>query len=282
MIIGIDLGSSGTKAIALEKSQILSLEKINKGDVPNSAQNALKAVLQAAGKGVGDVKGVAVSGVGARVVGDTLLGLPITRVDEIRAIGIGGLELSGKRKALIVSMGNGTAIVVASGKGRRINHIGGTGVGGGTIEGLSRRMFGVDDFERIEEMAERGCRYNVNQTVVEVAGGPVGIVPGDATTSNFKKLNSQTSADDVALAIFDLVAEVVGMVTVMAARAYHLEEDTIFVGKVIQNRKIAERIQAVANIFNMKFGIPKNGDYCTAIGAAKSIILKNREKARAF
>lgn len=272
MVIGIDIGSSGTKAIALEKSRILSLETMNNGDVPDAAQNALKAVLQTAGKEVKDVKGAAVSGVGARLVDYTLLGLPVTKVDEIRAIGLGGLELSGKQKALIVSMGNGTAMVIASGKGRRIKHIGGTGVGGGTIEGLSRRMFGVDDFERIEEMADRGNRNNVNQTVAEVAGGAVGIVPGDATTSNFKKLNSQTCADDVAVAIFDLVAEVVGMVTVMAAKAYHLEEDTILVGKVIQSRKIAERIEDVANMFNMKFHIPKNGDYCTAIGAAKSIV----------
>ena len=272
VVIGVDIGSSGTKAVALEKSRILALKTVNNGDVPDTAQRALRAVLQAAGRGIEDIKEIAISGVGARLMRDNLLGLPVTRVDEITAIGRGGLELSGKKKALIVSMGNGTAMVIASDKGRTISHIGGTGVGGGTIEGLSRRMIGVDDFKRVEEMAERGRRNNVNQTVAEAAGGPVGIVPGDATTSNFKKLDTKTDEDDVAVAIFDLVAEVVGMVTVMAAKAYHLEEDVVLVGKVIQSKKIAERMDAVAKIFNMKFCVPKNGDYCTAIGAAKSIM----------
>ncbi len=178
VFIGIDISSSATKAVALEKSRILAMKSVNNKDNLELAQTALQAVLQTAGRRVNNVEGVAVSGVGARLLGDSLLGLPATRVDEITAIGKGGLELSGKEKALIVSVGNGTAMVVASEKGRKIRHIGGTGVGGGTIEGLSRRMLGVDDFKCIEEMANRGKRNNVNQTVAEVAGGPVGIVSG--------------------------------------------------------------------------------------------------------
>ena len=272
LIIGIDIGASMTKVVALEKLQIVGLKTVTNVDVLDPAQSALKAVLLAADRECEDVLRVAVSGGGARFIGDTLLGLPVVRVEEIKAIGLGGLELSGKQQALVVSMGTGTAMVVASDKGKKIEHIGGTAVGGGVIEGLSRRMLGKSRFEEVEEMASRGNTNNVDTTVDEVEGGAVGILPKEATASNFKKLDVNSDENDVAAAIFNMVSQVIGVITVMAARAYHLEEDVVLVGNLIQSKRIAELINGVAKLFQIKICIPVNGEYCTAIGAAKLII----------
>lgn len=271
LIIGIDIGASMTKAVALEKSQIIGLKTVTNVNVLNSAQSALKAVLFAANREGKDVLRVAVSGGGARLIGETLLGLPVVRIDEIRAIGLGGLELSRKQQALVVSMGTGTALVVAVDQGKKIEHIGGTGIGGGAIEGLSRRMLGKSRFEDIEEMASKGNANNVDTTVDDVEGEVVGILPKEATASNFKKLDIDSDVNDVAAAIFTMVSQVIGVITVMAARAYHLEEDVVLVGTLIQSKKMAELINGVAKLFQIKICVPINGEYCTAIGAAKSI-----------
>ncbi|MDQ1278826.1 MAG: type pantothenate kinase, partial [Thermoproteota archaeon] len=137
LVVGIDIGSSRTKAVAFEGSKIVAMKTIGNEKVSNAVQMVLNLILLEAQGRSEEVKRIAISGSGGnRLVSDTLLGLPVTIVDEIKAIGLGGLELSGKQRALIVSMGTGTALVLASDGGRIIEHVGGTGVGGGTIEGL--------------------------------------------------------------------------------------------------------------------------------------------------
>ena len=85
------------------------------------------------------------------MLGDSLFGLPVTKVNEFDAIGIGGTSLAGKENALVVSLGTGTAIVSVTGD--KITHVSGTGLGGGTLRGLSRHMLGVSSLETLEAMA---------------------------------------------------------------------------------------------------------------------------------
>ena len=271
LIIGIDIGASTTKAVALEGSKIMRMESIKTTDIAASAGKVLEKILETIGRSYEDVEKIAISGGGARRIGETFLKLPVIKVDEIRAIGLGGLALSGKQQALIVSMGTGTALVVVSEGGKAIRHIGGTGVGGGTIDGLSRWMLNTDEFEVLEAMAERGDTNRVDLTVADITGGPVGMVPAEATASNFGKLRSDASRNDVAAGIFNMVSQVIGVVTAMAARAYNLEEDVVLVGKLIQSEKIAEVMREVAKLFQIRLCIPRNGEYCVAIGAAKAI-----------
>ena len=270
--MGIDVGSSMIKAVAVTKSGVIATKMVVTGDASESAQLVLKAVVSDAGKELEDVLAVAVTGGGAHLVGDTILGLSTTRVDEIKAVGLGALKLSGKKNALVVNMGTGTSLIVASDDGRKIEHIGGTAVGGGTIEGLGRRMLGKSRFKDLEKMANGGNTNNIDLTVEDVEGGPVGILPQNATASNFKKLDIDSDGNDVAAAIFNMVSEVIGVVASMAARAYHDEEDIVLVGNLIQSKRIADGIESVMKLFHMKVCIPKNGEFCAAIGAAESIM----------
>ena len=271
MIIGMDIGATATKAVAIEGSEIAGMETVKTVGTEASAHLVLDKILQIMGRDSREVEQIAISGGGARRIRETFLNLPIVAVDEIRAIGLGGLTLSGKQQALIVSMGTGTALVVAFEGGKVTKHIGGTGVGGGTIEGLSRWMLGRDQFEVLEKMAEKGNASKVDLTVADIAGGPVGIVPAEATASNFGKLKPHACSDDVAAAIFNMAAQVIGVVTAMAAKAYNLEKDVVLVGKLIQSKKIAEVVRQVAELFQVRLCTPENGDYCVAIGAAKAI-----------
>jgi type II pantothenate kinase len=213
-----------------------------------------------------------VTGAGARFIDKEIHGLPIVKVNEMKATGIGGIVLSGKRKALVVNMGTGTSLVAVSDNGKVIDHIGGTGVGGGTIEGLGRQMLDKDRFNDLEAMAKEGETNNVDMTVADAVGGPIGMLPEDATASNFRKLNHDSDPNDVSAAIFNMVSQVVGVIAALAARAHHLDEDVVFVGSVAQSHLIVEMLEKVSRIFKIKIVIPESGQYCTAIGAAKSII----------
>ncbi|MEM1586198.1 MAG: hypothetical protein QXX99_03025 [Candidatus Bathyarchaeia archaeon] len=74
------------------------------------------------------MKIIAATGGGSRFLGDEVLGIPLTRINEIEAIGFGGSTLSGKKDCLVVNAGTGTALVILREGGRTIRHIGGTGV----------------------------------------------------------------------------------------------------------------------------------------------------------
>jgi len=272
LIVGIDIGASTTKGVILEDSEI-----IYKYTLPtlDAATSTLKVMENLASK-IQDRNAiglVAISGGGSRQVGNTLLGLPVVKVDEIRAIGLGGLFLVKKLKGLIVSIGTGTAMVAAYKRGVSVNHVGGTGVGGGTILGLSKRMLGINNFEAIENMASQGDSSKVDLTVADIVGGPVGIIPAEATASNFGRLTGTVSKEDIAAGIFNLVSQVIGILAAMAAKAYGLQDDVVLVGRLAKSKIVFEAICKTTELFGVKATVPKDCDYCTAVGAAGYALL---------
>ena len=92
------------------------------------------------------------TGMGASYVEGDVYGLPTTKVTEFDALGTGGLYLTGLEETVVGSIGTGTVFVYAGPEG--IWHIGGSAVGGGTLVGLSSRLFGIRDVEVIADMAE--------------------------------------------------------------------------------------------------------------------------------
>jgi type II pantothenate kinase len=267
LIVGLDIGASTTKGVILADSRVLHQYFIQTSEIVSSASNTLESLsAKIEDRGVIDL--VAVSGGGSRKIGDRLLGLPVKRVDEIQAIGLGGLILAEKRKGLIVSVGTGTAMVAAYDEGKRVKHVGGTGVGGGTIMGLSKRTIGVDDFAVLEAMALRGDARKVDLTVADIVGGPIGIVPGEATASNFGRLTATATEDDMAAGIFNMVSQVIGVVGAMAAKAHNLEEDVVFVGRLVKSVVVSEIVCKTTELFGVEVVVPENCEFCTAVGAA--------------
>ena len=266
MIIGIDIGGSTTDAVLLtEDIHVVSVEA---NDPIAAAAGALGKLVSSLHQRLSDVQTIAATGGGARLLGDDLLGVPVRTVSEITAIGVGGSTLAEKRDALVVSMGTGTAIV--SVKGDDIRHVSGTGVGGGTLLGLSKHLLNVARLETLEQMASRGDLSRIDLTVGDVAGGPVGNLPADATASNFGKLSSDVSPEDKARALVNMIAEVIVVLSVTAARASGLR-DIVLTGKLVRVRPFVERIQATRRLFDCDFLIPPHAEFATAIGAARSL-----------
>ena len=138
MIISLDIGASLTKGILVDENLRISNKYVTPTEEPRAtALMVIRYLLNMLGASrKGTVTAVVVSGGGSKLIENEILGLPIRQVDEIKAIGLGGLLLTGKNEGLIVSAGTGTAIVAAYNNGGIIKHVGGTGVGGGTILSL--------------------------------------------------------------------------------------------------------------------------------------------------
>ncbi len=269
MIIGIDIGGSTTDAVLLNDD--LRVVTVEANDPVAAAAGALGKLVSNLRHRLVDVQMIAATGGGARFLGDELLGVPVRTVSEIVAIGVGGSTLAARRDALVVSMGTGTAIVSVTGDD--IRHVSGTGVGGGTLLGLSKHLLNVARLETLEQMAARGDLSRIDLTVGDIAGGPVGNLPADATASNFGKLSSDVSPEDKARALVNMIAEVIVVLSVTAARASGLR-DVVLTGKLVRVKPFVERIQATRRLFDCSFLIPPHAEFATAIGAARSLGLR--------
>jgi len=273
LIIGLDIGASMTKGVLIKDLSIIKAFSTPSDDVNVSASKFIKVLLKRI-PDVGSVDAVAASGGGSRKIGEKLLGIPIIRVNELQAIGIGGLTLARKSEGLIVNVGTGTAMVAAYNDGREVIHVGGTGVGGGTLLGLSERLLGTHNFEELEELARKGNTERVDLTVQDIVGGPIGIVPAEATASNFGKINADASKEDVAAGLFNMVCQVVGVIGAMAAKAYGFESNVIVVGGLVRSVLASSLIKDTMSLFGINLCIPENCEYCTAVGAARFLLIK--------
>ncbi len=266
MIVGIDIGGSTTDAVVLEPSvHVVSVEA---NDPIAAAAGALGKLVCDLGRKLSEVSALAVTGGGARLLGEDLLGVPAHKVPEMTAIGVGGTSLASKHNALVVSLGTGTAMVAVHGDS--IVHAGGTGVGGGTLLGLSKHLLNVSRIETLEQPALRGNLSRIDLTVGDIAGGPVGHLPADATASNFGKLSSDVTIEDKAKALINMIGEVIVVLSLSTARGAGLA-DIVLTGKLLRVKPFVERVQATRSLFGHTFIIPDNAEYATAIGAARSL-----------
>jgi type II pantothenate kinase len=265
MIVGIDIGGSTTDAVILDNGSV-SVVTIEANDPVAAAAGALGKLVQSCGLPLDRVTRVAATGAGSRALGEKLFGLPVVKVNEFDAIGIGGTSLANKTNALVVSLGTGTAIVSVN--GNRIEHVSGTGLGGGTLRGLSRHMLGVSSLETLAAMAERGDLTRVDLTVRDIAGGAIGDLPPGTTAANFGKITSDATSEDKALAIMNMIVEVVSVLSIASARASG-QEDIVLTGKLTKIFRFMQRMKRL-NFGYGRFVIPEHADYATAIGAARA------------
>jgi type II pantothenate kinase len=266
MIVGIDIGGSTTDAVILDDGHV-QVVTIEANDPVAAAAGALGKLIETCGIPLEKLSRVAATGAGSRVLGDTLFGLPVTKVNEFNAIGIGGTSLAGKESALVVSLGTGTAMVSVTRD--KIAHVSGTGLGGGTLRGLSRHMLGVSSLTTLEAMAERGDLSRVDLTVRDIAGGAIGDLPPGTTAANFGKFAADATSDDKALALMNMIMEVISVLSIAAARAAG-QHDIVLTGKLTRLFRFMQRMKRLNFVFGGGFIIPDHADYATAIGAARA------------
>ncbi len=273
-VIGIDVGGTTTKIVGFsidgEEKTLISPQFVCATDPLTSTYGAFGKFTTENGLGLDQIHRIMVTGAGASVIGQNIYGLPCHAVPEFSSIGIGGLYLSGLDEAIVVSMGTGTALVHAKREGEnfKIEYLGGTGVGGGTLMGLSRRMLGIDSVEHLETLCRDGDLNRVDLRIKDISRNHTyhGINE-NLTASNFGKVSDLATPADLALGLSNMVGETVAMIAMFAARSYQLS-NIVLIGNLTTITPVREVFENLADTFGVRFIIPEGSQYGTVIGAA--------------
>ncbi len=270
-VIGIDVGGSTTKIVgfrgSFERSSLIEPIFVRATDPVTATFGAFGKFLDENDLTLDDIERVKITGAGSSFITKPIYDLPCSKVAEFRAIGLGGLYLSGLDTAVVASLGTGTALVYAK-DGSAPRHLGGTGVGGGTLIGLSKRMLGMDTIEHIEELAKDGSVDMVDLKIGDIVNHEM--IPGftaNTTASNFGKISDIATPSDIALGIINLVFETIGMVSVFAARTYSVR-DVVLTGNLSGMQLAAVKFEQLNKMFGVNFVIPEYSRFGTVIGAA--------------
>lgn len=272
VVIGIDVGGSTTKIVGYRADgKLVSMQKVEAADPLTSAYGALGKFINENNLALTDVTQIILTGVGSSLFKKDIYGIPTSGVDEFVAIGLGGLALSGKKEGLIVSMGTGTAFVRAGKDG--ITHIGGSGVGGGTVLGLCGKMCGASSFRTVVEMSQGGKLAHVDLNIEDISKGVIPTLPPETTASNFGKMEDGATPQDITLGVLNMTFQTVGMMAVFACRNDSVK-DVILTGTLSQVPYAKRVFDSLEKMHKVHFVIPKNAIYATATGAALSFLQK--------
>ncbi|MDR0569098.1 MAG: pantothenate kinase [Spirochaetaceae bacterium] len=267
MIIGIDIGSTTTKAVSIDSELVINKIKTKAMDAATSAAGALGKMLMEYTIKISQIEKIMITGAGSTKIKNDLFGIPTEKIDEITAIGVGGMFLAQRDNIIITNIGTGTAVIEAKKDG--IAHIGGSGVGGGTILGLSKLLLQTSNFNGIMQLAESGNLNQVDLLLEDIMETDISFLRREATASNFGKMADTARHEDLALGILNLVYQVIGMLSVFAARSKGIDR-VIVTGNGSANPIGKEILSFISDMYEIAFEYPADAEYTTAIGAGLS------------
>ncbi len=272
-VIGIDVGSSTTKIIGLKEGLIQSPMFITAKDPISSLFGALGKFMYDNHLQLSDIGRVMITGAGSAYVEPPLYGLPTDKTDEFKADGLGACYGSELQRMIVVSMGTGTSLVQIEGKD--IRHIGGIGLGGGTLQGLSRLLLKTDHFKEIAELAKGGDISQINLQIRDISTHPLQGLPLDATASLFAKAQTNAAPADIAIGIIGMVLQAIGSAAILSSLNTGIK-DFMLIGNMTKLPQCKVFFPKLEAIYGVRFHIPPYAEYRTAIGAA----LLAEEKAK--
>lgn len=266
VIIGLDVGGSTTKIVGLNKDGcLLSSMMVRAYDQITSLYGALGHYAQANSLSLNDVERIMITGVGASFVDGDIYGISTHRIDEFSAIALGGLALSGLGEAVVVSMGTGTAFIHA--KDKEYIHIGGSGVGGGTLSGLGAKLTGIKDFEGICRVAAKGNLRNVDLVIGDISKSDISSLKLDITAANFANIRDTANDADMTLGLINMVLQTILTLAVFACGGSGTNR-AVLTGALVALPQLDSIIKSFTALYPTEFIVPENAAFATAVGAA--------------
>ena len=265
IVIGIDVGISTTKIVGIKNGKVSAPIRITAADPVTSLYGAFGKYLHDNDIELKDVEHVMLTGVGAAYIDQPIYGLPTSKSQEFVADGLGARFESKIDYAIVVSMGTGTSFVKCCGD--EMKHIGGIGVGGGTLAGLARIMLNTSDIKQVATLAKQGNIRNIDLTIGDISPQPLPGLPMDTTASNFARAQTDASKEDIAAGIIKMVLQSIGSAAWLASLGSDIR-DFVLIGNLSLLPQCKEVFPALEKLYDIRFHIPKYSQYCTAIGAA--------------
>lgn len=251
MILGIDAGGSALKLAALENGTLSFSYCADYGGKP-----LRELIPQGCDR-------IALTGVNSLTCGAQELGIAVTHIPELQAIGRGGTYLTGKERALVVSVGTGTAFILAD--HGQYTHLGGSGLGGGSLCGLGQKLFGTDDAAFLDGLAMQGDLDRVDLTIGDLFSGSETLDPS-LTAANLAKVKPDATDADWAMGMVNLILQPIGTMAMLACSGHKL--DTVILTGAVAGLKSAKGVfHRFQEGYGIEYILPEQGRYATAIGA---------------
>lgn len=269
-IAAIDFGISNTDAVAMTDGELTRWTRLSDG-APDA--NTVHEILADGGVAPSAIVRLGITGGRHRVLPDMIGQLLLVPVNEVTAIGRGGLALSPVHESdhetpvLVVSAGSGTAVITA--RARSYAHTTGSAVGGGTLLGLGQLLLNTGDAWTIDALAQRGDANGADLSLKDVISGPIGSLPPDATAVNFGRMaqaNAEASREDLAAALVTLVGQVIAITAINAARAERVAH-IVVIGHLTDLPSFRAVLARVGLYYGTELLVPEHAGYGTAIGA---------------
>ena len=275
LVIGIDVGGSTTKIVGIRDNQIIRPMFITAADPVTSLFGAFGKYLHDNNIKLEDIEQVMMTGVGSAFVTTPIYGLPTQMVDEFTADGLGARHDINIDKLIVVSMGTGTTFVKI--EDEKIMHIGGMGIGGGTLQGLSNMLLKIHDITQVAELAQQGDHTKVDLLIGDVCKSDLPGLPLYATASLLGKAHSDSTQEDIAAGIIMTVLQTIGSGAVLCALNSDVK-DFVLIGNLTRMPQCRGVFDELEGLYGVRFHIPPYAEYSTAIGAALSYFNSKKKK----
>ena len=264
MIIGIDIGATTTKAVSIENGKLIRKAKVKASDAVTAATGAFGKIVLENEIAIDLIEEIRITGAGASKIKHDIFGIPTSRINEIIAIGTGGMFLSEMENIIITNIGTGTVIIEAGKNG--ISHFGGSAVGGGTITGLAKKLLPTAEFSGIVQLAQTGKVSQIDLLLEDIMESDMSFLNKETSVANFGKMSDNAGSEDIALGIINMVYQVIGTLSVFAARAKNIKQ-VIVTGNGSGNRLGQKVLADITGMYGIEFFYPVDAEYTTAVGA---------------
>lgn len=255
MHVGIDIGSSTTKIVVMDNYKIIDKYRIPRDE---SLDDILDLI------DLSQVDKIMLTGTGASYLEGDIKGIKTEYYEEFQAVALGGYYLSGMEECLVASLGTGTSFVYVNRERR--DHIGGTGIGGALLASMARNGLGMEDVREFLRLAEKGDLNNTDLLIKDISKNAVGDLIGDVTVANMSKITKDSTPEDYAFGVCNLVFQNVGVMAVMADKMFNTKK-VVVMGSIADSKIASRCFDAVAKLFGYEFIMPQDNAYGVAIGA---------------
>lgn len=198
-------------------------------------------------------------------------------VQEFEASSLGAAFLMKQSKKeikegryLLVNIGTGTSWSVID--GNHNERVLGSGIGGGTLMGLSKLMMNKTNYQEIVSLAEKGKKANVDLLVGDIYLSNLTPIDADLTASNFAKAATMDTytEHDLSASIINMMAETIVLLSKQTAAIYQLK-NVVFIGSsLINNSALRTGLDEFSKMVGLTATFLPEGEFSGAIGSILS------------
>ena len=260
--LGIDFGITNTDVVISKNSKL----DFRSFDSKGASFDFLKEIVNSCVSEVDDLIKIGVTGGKHLDLPSCYEDIKIDHSNEIDAI-VNGASLLYKPEEtsfMVISLGSGSACAIK--KNNEIFHAGGTGLGGGTIKGLSSLIIKEDSPEVINSLATKGEKEKVDLLLKDVVTGPIGNLPETASAVNFGRSEfSDCSKEDLAAGVISMVGQTILKTAITSAFFYDIKKVYV-IGRTQKYTLMKEILVDGFKLAGIEVAFNEKGEYAICMG----------------